>query len=97
MERTDAAGLPSEIPPDYVAIHLPDGVVLDRRFVERTAPGALHSQEELEEDDSFLSVGNETWDYDVARGRDDDFLAALQKSQMVMECVPLEDDRSPAA
>jgi hypothetical protein len=39
----------------------PDGVVLDRAFVEKTAPSAMHSEEFLEEDDSFLSVGSETW------------------------------------
>lgn len=76
MERTNAAGEPSESPPDYAAIDLPDGVVLDRTFVERTKPAALHSEERLEEDDSFLTVGSETWDHDVAAGRQNDFLPA---------------------
>lgn len=56
MERTDAQGQPTEFPPDFVAIDLPDGVVLDRTFVERTEPSAEHSEEQLEEDDDFLSV-----------------------------------------
>lgn len=30
MERTNALGHPSEFPPDYVAIDLPDGVVLEK-------------------------------------------------------------------
>jgi hypothetical protein len=55
------------------------------------SPGALHSEDALEEDDDFLSVGSETWDYDVADGREDDFIAALQNSQMVMEYVRLDD------
>jgi hypothetical protein len=92
MERTDGAGQPSENPPEYVDIDLADGVVLDRVFVERTEPLAEHSQEQLDEDDSFLSVGSETWDYVVADGRDDDFVAAVKNSKMAMECVPLEDD-----
>jgi hypothetical protein len=62
MERTDAAGEPVEKPPDYVAIEVPDGVVIDRTFVERTMPAAMHSEEQFEEDDDFLSVGSETWD-----------------------------------
>jgi len=95
MERTDGAGEPSEVPPDYVAIDLPDGVVMDQRFVERTEPLAMHNQESFEEDDSFLSVGSETWDYDVKDGREDDFLAAVENSQIAIECIPLGDSDTP--
>ena len=91
MERTNASGQPSENPPDYVAIQVPDGVVLDRTFVERDMPTALHSEESLEEDDSFLSVGSETWDYDVVDGREDEFLSAVKNSRVAMECAALED------
>jgi len=92
MERTDAKGQPSEAPPDYVAIDVADGVIVDRAFVERTEPNAVHSEEQLEEDDDFLSVGSETWDYEVENGREDEFLAAVKNSQMAMECEPIEDD-----
>ncbi len=95
LERTNAAGEPSEFPPGYLAIDVPNGVVLDRVLVEKTPPSALHSEEILGEDDSFLSVGSETWDYEVADGREDEFLAALRNSEMAMECVPL--DGEPAA
>jgi hypothetical protein len=91
MERTGPKGQPSEFPPDYVEIEAPDGVVLEKTFVDRTEPEALHGEEELDEDDSFLSVGSETWDYEIADGRQDEFLAALKNSQMAMECVPLDD------
>lgn len=94
MERTDAEGRPTEFPPDFVAIDLPDGTVLDRTFVERTEPSAEHSEERLEEDDDFLSVGSETWDYEVADNRREDFLAAVKNSRLAMECLPLDDDRS---
>jgi hypothetical protein len=94
MERTDAHGQPTEFPPDFVAIDLPDGVVLDRTFVERTEPAAEHSEERLEEDDDFLSVGSETWDYDVADDRREDFLAAVKNSRLAIECVPLGDDQN---
>ncbi len=96
MERTNASANPSEIPTEYLEIDLPDGVVVDQTFVERTEPAAMHSEESLEEDDDFLSIGSETWDYDVADGRESDFLAAIQNSQMVIECVPL-DEEAPAA
>jgi len=95
MERTNAAGTPSENPPGYVSVETADGVVLDRTFVERTPPDALHSEETLEEDDDFLSVGEETWEYEIADGRDRDFLDAVRNSQMVMECVPLDDEPTP--
>jgi hypothetical protein len=91
MERTGASGQPSEFPPGYVAIEAAEGVVLDKTFVERTEPDALHGEEELDEDDSFLSVGSETWDYEIADGRQDEFLAALKNSQIAMECIPLDD------
>jgi hypothetical protein len=91
MERTGAKGQPSEFPPDYVEMEAPDGVVLDKTFVERTEPEALHGEEEMDEDDSFLSVGSETWDYEIADGRQDEFLAALKNSQMAMECIPLDE------
>jgi hypothetical protein len=96
MERTGVTGEPSEAPTDYVAIELPDGVVLEKLFIDRTEPDALHSEEALEEDDSFLSVGSETWDYEVAEGREDEFLAALKNSQMVMEYVRLDEEPSAA-
>jgi len=91
MERTGVKGQPSEFPPDYVEIEAPEGVVLEKTFIERTEPEALHGEEELDEDDSFLSVGSETWDYEIADGRQDEFLAALKNSQMAIECVSLDD------
>jgi hypothetical protein len=90
LERTGANGQPSERPTDYVAIDLADGVVQDQQFVERTEPSAMHSEDALEEDDDFLSVGSETWDYEVTAGREDDFIAALKNSEMVMEYERLD-------
>ena len=95
MERTDASGQPSEIPPDYLEIEAAEGVILDKALVERDPPLALHNEESLEEDDSFLSVGSETWDYEIAGGREKEFLEAVKNSQMVFECVPL-GEKEPA-
>jgi len=97
MERTGVTGEPSERPAEYVSIDLADGVVLDKVFVERTEPTAMHSEEALEEDDNFLSVGSETWDYEVADDREDDFVAALRNSQMVMEYLKLDEAPYPGA
>jgi hypothetical protein len=96
LERRNREGEPSETPTDSLEIQAADGVILDKNMVERDAPLAMHGEETLEEDDDFLSIGSETWDYDVADGRDKEFLAAVTKSRMVMECIPLDDDRAIA-
>lgn len=94
MERTDGAGNPTENPPEFVDPELMDGVVLDAAFVERFEPQNMHVQEVMDEDDSFLSVGSEVWEYDIADGRDQEFLDALKNSQMVIEYESLEDEPS---
>ncbi len=92
MERTDKAGNPSETPKNYLEIELNEGVVRDKTFVERDEPLAKHSSDTLEEDDDFLSVGSEVWEYDVAGGREKEFLEAVKNSQMVMECVAVDGE-----
>ena len=92
LERTDKAGNPSEDPPKFVEPELTDGVVLDAAFVERFEPDSLHGQEVMDEDDSFLSIGTEVWEYDVADGRDRDFTDALKNSRMVVEYEEIDSD-----
>lgn len=96
MERTGESGDPSETPPDYLTLEVPDGVVRDKTFVERVEPNATHNLDKFEEDDDFLSVGSETWEYDIADGRDDDFKAALRNTRMAFECIPLDDEPAVA-
>jgi hypothetical protein len=95
MERTDRAAQPSEKPTDYVEIQASEGVILDKVFVQRDEPLALHNQDKLDEDDDFLSIASETWDYSIAGGREKEFMEALQNSQMAFECVPLGPNDSP--
>jgi hypothetical protein len=90
-ERTDALGNPTENPPAFVEPELMDGVVLAATFVQRIEPDNMHSQEVMDEDDAFLAIGTEVWEYDVAEGRDQEFIDALQNSQMVMEYEVLDD------
>ncbi len=94
-ERTAADGQPNENAPDEAALEVPDGVVLDRNFVERTVPDAMHNEEVLDEDDDFLNLSAETWEYDIADGRQQEFLDAVKVSETTMECVPLDDDSDP--
>ncbi len=90
-ERTDAKGQPSENPPEFVEPELDEGIVLDATFVERIEPDNLHVQEVADEDDDFLSMGTEVWEYDVADGREKEFEDALKNSKMVMEFEVLDD------
>lgn len=95
MERTDVVGNPTENPPEFVDPELTDGVVLDATFVERFEPESLHVQEVMDEDDSFLSVGSEIWEYDVVEGREREFVDALRNSQMVIDYQALDDSATP--
>lgn len=89
-ERSDRAGERADNPPSFLEPELDDETVLDAVFVGRTRPDALHSSDLIEEDDGFLSLGAEIWEYDVAQGKDQDFKDALRNSGMVMEFEPLE-------
>ena len=94
-ERSDRMGDRADNPPSFLEPELDDDTVLDAVFVGRTQPDALHSSDRIEEDDEFLSLGAEIWEYDVAEGKDEDFQAALRNSEMVMEFEPLETDSEP--
>ena len=89
-ERSDSQGEKADDPPSFLDSQLDDETVLDAIFVARNSPDALHSSETLEEDDAFLSIGTEVWEYDVADGKDEDFKNALLNSGMVIEFEPLE-------
>ena len=89
-ERSDESGEKADDPVSFLEPELDDETVLDAVFVGRTRPDALHSSDKLEEDDAFLSLGAEIWEYDVAEGKEQDFQDALRNSGMVMEVEPLE-------
>jgi hypothetical protein len=95
-ERNDQFGNPSENPPQFVEPELEDGIVLDAVMVERIEPENLHVQEQADEDDDFLSIGTEVWEYDVADGRDQEFLDALKNSRMVIEYDTLDEETTPS-
>ncbi len=89
-ERSDRAGEKADDPPSFLDSQLDDETVVDAVFVGRNRPDALHSSDLLEEDDAFLSIGTEVWEYDIADGKDEDFKNACLNSGMVMEFEPLE-------
>lgn len=93
-ERSNQQGEVAENPVGFLENELADGVVLDSVFVIRNDPDAQHSTEGLEEDDDFLSLGTEVWEYDVVDGRDQEFKDALLNSGVVIEFEPIESGDS---
>lgn len=88
--RSDESGEKADEPASFLDAQLDDETVLDAVFVGRNRPDGLHSSDALEEDDAFLSVGSEIWEYDVAEGKDQEFKDALRNSGMVMEFESLD-------
>ncbi len=89
-ERSNRDGEKADDPASFVDAQLDDETVIAATFVGRITPDAQHSSDVLEEDDDFLSLAAEVWEYDVAEGKDEDFKNALLNSEMVMEFEPLE-------
>jgi hypothetical protein len=72
--------------------YLPDGVVADKRIVERMSPAAQHSQEALDEDDGFLgSAAPEVWEYEVVNARKSEFEEAASHSEVVLEVEVVDE------
>jgi len=88
-KRFDGEGEGSDKPETFVLA--PDGVILDARLAQRNDPPAKHSQEVLDEDDNFESLGTEVWEFDIADGREDEFITALENSRMVLQYVDTDD------
>ena len=88
-KRFDGNGEESDRPETFV--HVVDGVVLNAAKSEVVEPPALHNQEVLDEDDNFESLGTETWEYEVADGREEEFIAALENSRMVIQYEEIEE------
>jgi hypothetical protein len=88
-KRFDADAQEADRPEMFVQVV--DGVVLNAVKAEVVDPPALHSQDVLDEDDAFLGIGTETWDYEVADGRDQEFIEALENSRMVLDYETIDD------
>jgi hypothetical protein len=90
-ERTNEDGSPVEDPSEFLNVDLADGVVKDAQIVSRDTPAGMH-EDGLREDDAFLSLESEVWEYDVSDDRIDEFKAAMKNSEMVMEFEQLGEE-----
>jgi hypothetical protein len=89
-ERSNQQGDKADDPASFLDTQLDDETVLNAAFVGRNEPDALHNSDRIEEDDGFLGLTTEVWEYDIADGKDEDFKAALQNSAMVIEFEPID-------
>ena len=72
-----------------------DGVVLDKVMMDRNEPPNRHVSDDANEsgeDDGFLTFGTESWMYEVADDRADEFLLELKNSRVVLEFEEMEDE-----
>jgi len=97
-KRFSADGEPADDPRSLVTPE--DGVIQDEEMVEIIEPAGLGVAEDLNEgsgsqesnDNGFLAFGTETWVFDVAEGRDEEFKAALVESRVVLEFEEVPDE-----
>lgn len=88
-KRFNAEGEEADRPEGFVQTL--DGVVVNASKAEVIEPAGMHSQEVMDEDDSFLSIGTEVWEYEVADGREDEFISALEASQKVIQYEQMDE------
>ena len=97
-KRFSADGQPADDPKSQVTPE--DGVIEDAEMVEILEPAGLGVAEDLDagtgsqesDDNGFLSLGTETWVYDVAEGREDEFKNALAESGVVLDYEEVPDE-----
>jgi len=71
---------------------LAEGIVGEKRFVERLEPESEHSQEVMDEDDAFLgSSAAEVWEYEVLDSRRDEFEDAVGRAGRILEFEIVDD------
>jgi hypothetical protein len=77
-----------------------DGVILDKEIVEEITPAGLGVAEDLNEgtgseesnDNGFLGFGSETWIYEVAEGREDEFKDAVRNTEVALNIEEVPDE-----
>ena len=97
-KRFDQNGQPADDP--VSTLDPGDGVIEDQEFIEILDPPSIHvaddinagSGSENSEDDGFLAFGTETWVFDVAEGREDEFRHALAESGVVLMVEEVPDE-----
>ncbi len=80
-------------------LSVPDGVILDSEVVEMIEPASVHVAGDISagtgsqssNDDGFLAFGTETWVYDVAEGREQEFKDAVINTELALDIEEFEE------
>ena len=91
--RAEPADSPAEL------LSVPDGVIVDSEVVEMIEPASVHVAGDIEagtgsesaDDDGFLAFGTETWVYDVAEGREQEFKNAVVNTELALDIEEMEE------
>ncbi len=97
-KRFTPEGEPADDPKSLVATE--EGVVQDCEFIEIIEPAGIGVAGDLNagtgsqdsNDSGFLGFGTETWVYDVADGREEEFKGALAESEVVLDFEEIPDE-----
>ncbi|MEX2261107.1 MAG: hypothetical protein WD696_04110 [Bryobacteraceae bacterium] len=97
-KRFNKDGEPADFP--SARVDLPGGVVQDAELIEILPPASIHAAEDINagsgsqssEDNGFLAFGTETWVYDVADGREDDFKNAVLNTELALDIEEVPDE-----
>ncbi len=97
-KRFSPEGEPADDPRSLISPE--DGVIENSEFVEIIEPAGLGVAEDLNEgsgsqesnDNGFLALGTETWVFDIAEGREKEFIAALTESRVVLDFEEVPDE-----
>ena len=89
--RFNAEGERIEHPNPLDSLSVPEGVVREALIVETEEPPSLHTGEAMEEDDDFLSLGVEVWEFEIAPGREEEFVHSLRNSRTALEYEQIDE------
>ncbi len=92
-DRAEPADSPSSL------LSVPDGVIVDCEVVEMIEPPSVHVAGDISagtgsqssNDDGFLAFGTETWVYDVADGREQEFKDAVINTELALDIEEMEE------
>ncbi len=92
-ERVSGRGSPVENPVAFLQANRSEEIVRQAVFVLRKDPEVRSSTDPLTEEQEFLELGTQTWEYEVAEGKDQEFKDALLNSGSILEFTPIGADR----
>lgn len=88
-ESESGRGDAAENPIAFLQANRSDEIVQQAVFVLRKDPDLRTGADSFAEDEEFLSMGTQIWEYEVASGKDQEFKDALLNSGSMVEFTPI--------